>query len=143
MADSAWSRFRWNVQKWRTPHNLRHMRVAHPDFSLKRDRKGGHGIYWRGKAVGSTQPLEHLRAQLAARKNVGHAWIARKRVAILPESPVYVLAWKPKGWFVKATKVSQAIADEVELQGECFVVPRSGETKAMAKRVIERGEQLL
>jgi len=89
------------------------------------------------------EALAHLRTQLAARDNVRHAWIALKRVAIVPELPVYVLAWKPKGWLVKAAKVSQAIADEVELQGECYVVPRSGETKAVAKRVIERGEQLL
>lgn len=89
------------------------------------------------------EALAELHAQLATRDDVLHAWVCRKQVAIAPESPVYVLACKAKGWFVKAAKLSQALADELELPGECFVVLRGGDTKAIAKQVIKHGEQIL
>ena len=60
--DSIRSWVRYKFHRLRTPHELRHMRTAHPDFSLEPDPAGGHQIVWRNQTVGKARPLSELSA---------------------------------------------------------------------------------
>jgi hypothetical protein len=87
--------------------------------------------------------IVHLREQLEAAGNVRHAWIARKRVAIAPEVPLYVLAFAPNGWFKNKEKLAHQLADSIEVPGECFFVVRGGNATASAKKVEKTGQRIL
>ena len=89
------------------------------------------------------EALEALRSQLAARKDVKRAWIARKQVAVLPESPLYVLAFSVRGLFRRTAKVTDALSQELEFPGEAFLVPTSGDGARVARRVKKAGERVL
>jgi hypothetical protein len=39
-------------------------------------------------------------------------------------------------------KVIQGLVDNLEVPGECFFVARAGDTKAIAKKVAQHGEQI-
>jgi len=90
----------------------------------------------------STEWLANLREQLAAIKHVRHASIARKQVSVNPQSPLYIIAITTKGLFTRNAKVIQSLVDNFEVPGECFFVARAGDTKAIAKKVAQHGEQI-
>ncbi len=87
--------------------------------------------------------LRILTRQLQRKNRVAKAWLAQKQVRHFPESPVYIVAFKPKGFHFSTEKLQQAIADDLDVDGEFFVVCNSGNTSKLARKVIKAGQRIL
>ncbi|WP_029652656.1 M48 family metallopeptidase [Marinobacter daepoensis] len=86
--------------------------------------------------------LDDLVAQLKRIPKVGKVWLAQKPVQHMPEDPVYVLAFKTRGFVFSRAKLQSRVAESLEVEGTFFVVCRSGDAKALAKKVIKRGQRI-
>jgi Zn-dependent protease with chaperone function/rhodanese-related sulfurtransferase len=86
---------------------------------------------------------QELVAQLQGMKKVGKTWLAQKQVRYFPESPVYVIAFKPKGINFSTDNLPQKIAHELDLDGDFFVVCTKGNTSKLAKKVRKMGQQII
>lgn len=83
-----------------------------------------------------------LRRQLLKFPKVRRAWIAKKQVKHVPESPVYVLSFKTT-WFCKGEKMAQKLADEVQFPQTIFFAYHGGDTAALGKKVRKNGTEVL
>lgn len=90
----------------------------------------------------SPETLVQLARQLESLGQVKHAWICRKAVKILPEDPVYVLAFEAKGWFPREAKRVQALVEQFEGPGTTFIVMKGGQARKLAKRVMAMGQKI-
>ncbi|MEJ2694275.1 MAG: M48 family metallopeptidase [Candidatus Thiodiazotropha sp.] len=89
------------------------------------------------------EKLKLLTEQLQSMNKVGKAWLAQKQVRHFPESPAYIVAFKPKGIHFSGEKLPQTIADALDLDGDFFVVCKSGNTSKLARKVIKAGQRIL
>ena len=92
--------------------------------------------------------LETLRRVLEAHPNVRKAWLAQKPARYRPESPIYVVAFKPRGLSILTHKkaqnsVSDAISETSALPGTVFTVAWAGKNKTFAKRIGDAGIQVV
>ncbi len=87
--------------------------------------------------------LTQLITNLKLQKKVGKVWLAQKSVRHFPESPVYIIAFKPKLFSFSIGDMQNKVAENLNVPGDFFVVCRGGANKAMAKRVIKTGKRIL
>ncbi|NTV95464.1 MAG: M48 family metalloprotease [Thiobacillus sp.] len=80
---------------------------------------------------------------LARMGGVKQAWICRKEVKIDPDSPVYVIAVQPCGWFANGEKLIGRLAQELPCPGLTFFIAKTGRTRKLAKLVMEAGRPIL
>jgi hypothetical protein len=84
-----------------------------------------------------------LSEQLAASKYVKAAWVARKKVQYNPDDPVYVVAFKPRGFYWNWDNVVQRVLAEIEVTGHVFFVVNGGDYRKMARKVIKAGKRII
>ncbi len=89
------------------------------------------------------QLLQQLIANLKQQDKVDKAWLAQKPVQHFPESPVYVIAFKAGGFHFSTENIQKKVAEGLDMPGDFFVVCSSGETKALAKKVIKIGKKIM
>lgn len=87
--------------------------------------------------------LQQLVAKLKQQKKVGLVWLAQKKVEYFPENPVYIIAFNPKGLAISTDSIQKAVAENLEVDGDFFVVCKGGDTKALAKKVIKAGQRII
>ena len=84
-----------------------------------------------------------LSEQLAASKYVKAAWLAQKIVQHKPDDPVYVVAFKPRGFYWSWDNVVQRVLKEIDVSGHVFMVVKGGEYRKLAGKVIKAGKRIL
>lgn len=84
-----------------------------------------------------------LGKQLAATGLVKAAWLARKEVRYNPHDPVYVVAFKPRGFYWSHNDVIRRVASRLEVSGHLFVIVKGGEYRQLANRVVNAGRRIL
>ena len=98
------------------------------------------------KADISNQELEQIVASLKAH-NVEKAWIARKQVQYYTEVPVFAIAITLIGWFTnyekKANTIANDLTNNLNLNCSLFVVPKAGDYKKLAKKIIVIGDRII
>jgi Zn-dependent protease with chaperone function len=87
--------------------------------------------------------LQQLIEQLRNSKKVGKAWLAQKQVAQFPDSPVYILAFKPKGISFSTDNLQQKVANALDIGEDLFVVCKRGNNSKLAGKVIKAGQRIL
>lgn len=87
--------------------------------------------------------LGELIAQLKCMPKVGKVWLAQKPVRHMPEDPVYILAFKSKGIVFSRNKLQARVAESLDVDGRFFIVCKSGDAKAVAKKVVKKGSRIL
>ncbi len=83
-----------------------------------------------------------LRRQLLKFPKVRRAWIAKKQVKHVPESPVFVLSFKTT-WSCNGEKMAQKLADEIRFPQAIFFAYLGGNTAALGKKVRKHGTEVL
>ncbi len=89
------------------------------------------------------EKLEQLKQQLRRMKKVGRVWLAQKQVKHYPESPVYIIAFQPKGFNVSGDGLPQKVAEALDMDGDFFVVCKKGNTSQLAKKAVKAGQRIL
>jgi Zn-dependent protease with chaperone function len=84
-----------------------------------------------------------LRHQLLASGHVRQAWVARKQVELRPEDPVYIVAFKSKGWHLSQDKAIDKLLAKIQIDATVFFVVHGGDYKQLAKRVVKAGERIV
>jgi hypothetical protein len=108
---------------------------------LLSDQLGGHQL--------PADALEALTAQLRVIPELTRAYLVRKAVRHLPESPVYVLGFKVTRWWqirnaADSHAVTQRIRQEVEFPGSALIVNIEGSNRRFAKKIRRvRGSRIL
>ncbi len=86
---------------------------------------------------------ENLRKQLLDVENLKHAWIARKQLKYVSESPLYVIAIETAGAFSKADALTDELSERIETPGPTYFVAFKGDWDAIAQQVKKAGTQLI
>ena len=81
--------------------------------------------------------------ELKKQKKVGKAWLGQKVVKHDPKRPVYVIAFSIKGFKLSADQIIDRVIEKTTIVGDFFVVCKSGQTKKIARKVINIGERIL
>ncbi len=87
--------------------------------------------------------LQQLISSLRKQSEVGKVWLAQKVVKHFPEDPVYIIAFSTKRFHFSYETIQTKVADELDVEGVFFVACKSGETQALAKKVIKAGVSIL
>lgn len=87
--------------------------------------------------------LNKIQDDLAELKNVKSAWLAQKTVRHYPDQPVYIVAFKPKGFYRSDESVMKTIAAAIQTENDIFIVSTRGETRKLAKKVQKCGSKIL
>lgn len=85
---------------------------------------------------------QELIRNLKASRKVAHAWLAEKAVSHYPESPVYIVAFKEKGWHFSVNKLVSTVAKSLKVNEDIFLACLAGDQKPLAKKVQKAGRQL-
>ena len=88
------------------------------------------------------ETIVFLRRQLLKYPKIRRAWIAKKQVKHVPESPVYVLSFKTS-WFTSGEKMAQKLAEEIQFPQTIFFACLGGNTSVLAKKVRKHGNEVL
>jgi Zn-dependent protease with chaperone function len=91
----------------------------------------------------SDEKLQQLVAQLRSLKRVGKVWLGQKRVEHLPDSPVYILAFKPKWISFSSDRLQKEVAAHLDIGEDLFVVCNRGNNAKLARRVVKAGRRIL
>ncbi len=94
------------------------------------------------KAELGEQLAESLCSQLANYPRIKRAWVARKHVEHLPESPVFALTFKTS-WLCNGEAMAEKLANEIQFPGLIFFAYLGGSTAALGKKIRKHGTQLL
>jgi Zn-dependent protease with chaperone function len=147
---------------------IEHVARAGYDFLAQRDQDEQANIWWR-ESVEQNQVflaarreregitpddellypevdnglLQQMIDNLKRQKQVRKAWLAQKSVHYYPESPVYVIAFTPKGIPLTNNTAQTQVAEDLNLPGNFLILCNAGETKTLAKKVIEAGKRIL
>ncbi len=82
--------------------------------------------------------------QLSESPLVGKAWLAQKPVKHYPEVPALAIAVTSKGLHFSEDGLADKLAEAFEFPDVTFfVVPKTGNFKPLAKRIIKAGEQIV
>lgn len=87
--------------------------------------------------------LNTIRDVLARHKNVRHAWVVQKKVTHYPEQPVYVVAFKPKGWALSTEGLQAKVAASLDVDEDVFVLSTTGDEKKLGRKIKKMGLRLL
>lgn len=71
------------------------------------------------------------------------AWIGRKVVEHVPEAPVYVVVYQSRGLVLDESARTEQIASVLEFPHTVFVLMKNGSGRALARRVVALGRQIL
>ena len=81
-------------------------------------------------------------AKLKQNTKVKKAWIAKKVVKHYPEHPALAIAVIGKGFALSDSSLQQALAEEMS-EFSLWIIPKSGDYKPLAKKIITAGEQVI
>ena len=87
--------------------------------------------------------VQQLIVKLQQHPKVASVWLAQKTLRHHPELPVYILAFSLKGFTFSAESVQEKVAQSLDSDLNIFVVCKSGDAKALAKKVIKVGRKIL
>lgn len=87
--------------------------------------------------------LQQLIENLKKLKNVGKVWLAQKNVQHFPESPVYIISFTLSGFPFSSDNINTKVANDLNIEGNFFVVSKTGDTKVLAKKVIKTGKRII
>lgn len=90
----------------------------------------------------SQELLADLKQQLSAHKNVGAVWLAQKALAHPGGPPVYIIAFRPKGFYWSFDAAVQSVTQSLRLDVNLFVVSLWGSTGKLAKKVKKAGTKI-
>jgi hypothetical protein len=71
------------------------------------------------------------------------AWLAEKMVLYYKDEPVFIVAFKTKGFFLNWDEVMASVGGEVDIPVSIFVIVKGGDYAPLAKKVIKAGEKIL
>lgn len=94
-------------------------------------------------AVISDELLEDIKRQLSAHKNVGAVWLAQKVLKHNPNNPAYVVAFRPRGFYMSIDSVMAKVSEALEIDADIFVVSLWGNTKKLGKKIKKIGTKIL
>lgn len=86
---------------------------------------------------------QHIIKTLSANKNVKKVWIAQKPMQYYAHVPAYGIAIEFKQRFGSVDKLVQEVLDQLDLDCSYFVVPKSGDFKKLAKKIIKLKDRLV
>lgn len=87
--------------------------------------------------------LAELKKNIGKVNKIRSVWLAQKEVKHNPESPVYIIAFKPKGFYFSDEKLTQSVAETIGAELDVFIVSTRGEGKKLAKIVRKAGDKIL
>ena len=86
--------------------------------------------------------IKDLIAQLKQSKKIKKAWIVQKKVKYYPEVPAIAIAVIGKGFVLSESSLQESIAED--LNGfSIWIIPKSGDFKPLAKKIIKAGERII
>jgi Zn-dependent protease with chaperone function len=86
--------------------------------------------------------LDELAKRIAALGKFRHVWICEKALEVLPEAPLYVAVFQPRGVMPNEGKHAQALLENVEWPGAVFVLMKGGAAGKVAKAALAAAQQL-
>lgn len=91
--------------------------------------------------------LSHITKKLKGYKNIKKAWIAKKQVQYYTEVPALAIAIVFKGFFLSyeqlANKIAEDLVQDPALNCSLFIVPKGGDYKKLARRIIQVGDKII
>jgi hypothetical protein len=91
----------------------------------------------------SQEARSRLEEQLALVDGVKRAWIAKKKLAHVQDTPLYVIAIEVAGWFANTARVIDGLAQTIHTEHQTYFVATSGDSRAIGKKVAKVGDPLL
>ena len=96
------------------------------------------------KPAMSENHKQRLVELLSLHPKVASAWLAEKKVRYYSkENPVYVVAFKSKGYFYNREKVMESVAESLDIPLDISVVVKGGDYAKLARKIIKVGEKIL
>ena len=89
------------------------------------------------------ETMNYIIGKLQANKKVKKAWLAQKKLQYNPEIPAIIIAFTGKGFIFNYETLMQEIAADLDLNCSLYVLPKAGEYKRLAKKVIACGDQIV
>ena len=83
--------------------------------------------------------VKAISQQLLQHPKVKKVWVAKKVLQYYPESPLYLFAFAPKGFYLSYEGVQKSVAESLQYDGDVFVVVKGGDYRKLAKKVIKAG----
>ena len=83
--------------------------------------------------------INAISQQLMQHPKVKKLWVAKKVLQYYPESPVYLFAFTPRGFYLSYEGVQKSVAESLQYDGDVFVVVKGGDYRKLAKKVIKFG----
>ena len=136
LRDYCWRRGReeaahaWHDRLLERHELLQRARAERDQITLK-DTFDPHGL--------DQEQLAALRAQLRAMPGLRRVYLLRKRVALFPERPLFVLGYSCTRWWglyrrKKVDAIGQRLVDEIQLPGEVFVLSTDGDNYRFGRK---------
>lgn len=80
---------------------------------------------------------------LKQHSNAGASWLAEKVLHEPDQNPVYIVAFRPRGFYFSFEAAMEAVASELPGDANIFVVSLWGDTKKLAKQVRKAGVKIV
>lgn len=87
--------------------------------------------------------LDKIKNDLAGVKKIHSVWLAQKEVKHAPDSPVYIIAFKPKGFYFSDEKLTASVAEAMQADSDIFIVSTRGDNKKLAKTIKKIGTKIV
>jgi Zn-dependent protease with chaperone function len=130
---------RSGADRWR-------QRAEHQLDAYEAARRERERLTNKDELIPSSLPEAHVLAlaqQLRAFERLKGAWVAQKKVTLLPDEPVLVIAYETRGWRWSRDKLHARLANEVDWPALTYFVPKSSEFRRLRKTVFEIGTRLI
>jgi len=115
--------------------------VIHEAAAAERASATAEDIYSR--PVINEVLLEKIKQDLTAIERIKFVWLAQKHVEHAPESPVYIIAFQPRGFYFSDEKLTAIVAQAMQTEADIFIVNTRGDSKNLAKMVKKVGTQII
>ena len=89
-----------------------------------------------------SEELREGLAQLKAHKKVGSLWLAQKVVEVSPDEPVYVVAFKARGFISSYEALIREVAGLMQFKDDVFFVVDGDDYRPLARKVMKAGMKL-
>jgi Zn-dependent protease with chaperone function len=122
------------AEKWRVIAQQQ-MDINHAS-QLERSEATAKDVY---EAPELNDEVKAISAQLLQHPKVKKLWVAKKVLRHYPESPLYLFAFTPKGFYLSYEGVQKSVAESLQYDGDVFVVVKGGDYRKLAKKVIKSG----
>ncbi len=91
----------------------------------------------------SEEQIAYIVEKLKLSGKVKQAWLAQKKLQHYPDSPALAIAVKLKGMSFSEDSGVKAIQEHLDLNCDYFILPKSGQHKKLAKKVMRAGQQII